>query len=74
MLNRRHFALGTAGALVAGGAWAKAPAPQVEIEGARDLDQRLTIPVFVGEAGPFHFVVDTGADRTVLASDVADRL
>ena len=41
-----------------------------------DLDQhdRMTVPVRIGQAGPFDFLVDTGAERTVLARDVALRL
>ncbi len=36
--------------------------------------QRLTVPVRIGTAGPFDFLVDTGAERTVLARDIALRL
>ena len=39
-----------------------------------DLAQHLTIDVLLNSQGPFRFVVDTGADRTVLADDVAVRL
>jgi predicted aspartyl protease len=34
----------------------------------------LTIDVQINGNGPFHFVVDTGADRTVIAEDVARQL
>ncbi|HWA30351.1 MAG TPA: aspartyl protease family protein [Rhizomicrobium sp.] len=34
----------------------------------------LTIPVAANGKGPFHFVVDSGAERTVLADDVAAAL
>lgn len=34
----------------------------------------LTIAVEINGKGPFHFVVDTGADRTVIADDVARQL
>jgi predicted aspartyl protease len=34
----------------------------------------LMVPVYFGEAGPFQFVLDTGASRTVLAPDLADEL
>lgn len=40
----------------------------------RDGGHRLTVPVRIGTAGPFEFLVDTGAERTVLARDVATRL
>ena len=32
---------------------------------------RLTVPVHINSKGPYRFVVDTGADRTVLATEVA---
>lgn len=37
-------------------------------------DDRLTVAVTVGEAGPFRFLVDTGADRTAISRELADRL
>ncbi len=39
-----------------------------------DLAQRLTIPVMVNGQGPFDFVIDTGADRTVISAELAERL
>ena len=33
--------------------------------------KHLTIAVKINEKGPFHFVVDTGADRSVIAEDLA---
>lgn len=44
------------------------------IAAANDSAKRLTIPVFISGKGPFHFVVDTGADRSVIAEDLAVRL
>jgi predicted aspartyl protease len=44
------------------------------IQGRPDRDRRLTVPVSIGGSGPFHFVVDTGAQRTLVASSVAARL
>jgi predicted aspartyl protease len=61
------------------------PAPQV-IEGPPvpegnvilaydpDQDDRMTVPVTIGTSGTHRFVVDTGAERTVIASDLADQL
>ncbi len=45
-------------------------------EVATDTDgaMRMTVPVTLGGQGPYHFVVDTGADRTVVSRQVADRL
>lgn len=34
----------------------------------------LTTRVFINGKGPFHFIVDTGADRSVIAEDVAQAL
>lgn len=41
---------------------------------AADIAQRVTAPVFINGKGPFDFVVDTGANRTVVATDVAESL
>jgi predicted aspartyl protease len=35
---------------------------------------RMTVPVMVNGKGPFQFVIDTGADRTVISSELAERL
>ncbi len=37
-------------------------------------DERMTVPVRIGAAGPYDFLVDTGSERTVLARDIALRL
>ncbi|WP_421854280.1 aspartyl protease family protein [Novosphingobium sp.] len=64
------------------------PAPLPPVEGGpgaidivkTDIDRhdRMTVPVRIGhnggQAGPFDFLVDTGAERTVLARDIAQRL
>lgn len=34
----------------------------------------MTVPVTIGAAGPYRFVVDTGAERTVIARELATRL
>jgi predicted aspartyl protease len=39
-----------------------------------DQDDRMTVPVAIGEQGPFHFVVDTGSQTTVLSKDLASQL
>jgi len=41
---------------------------------ANDTERHLTVPVMVNGKGPFDFVVDTGADRTVISDDVATAL
>ena len=35
---------------------------------------RLTVPVRIGKNGPYDFLIDTGAERTVLARGLAERL
>lgn len=39
-----------------------------------DAENRLTATVFINGRGPFHFLVDTGAERTLIAADLAARL
>ena len=45
-----------------------------EVSTANDGAMRMTVPVTLAGQGPYHFVVDTGADRTVVSRQVADRL
>ncbi len=73
------YSIGTA--LVAVGVMAAAlpaapvvPAAAEQVQGRRDLSQRLTVPVTIDGAGPYDFVVDTGAERTVISRELADRL
>ena len=35
---------------------------------------RLTVPVAVGTSGPFPFIIDTGAERTVISRELASQL
>ena len=37
-------------------------------------DTRMTVPVSIGRHGPYHFVVDTGSERTVISSELARSL
>ena len=39
-----------------------------------DSANRMTVPVAIAGAGPFRFIVDTGAERTVLSHELARRL
>jgi predicted aspartyl protease len=48
--------------------------PSDRISAASDAAQRLTVNVQLNGSGPYRFVVDTGADRTVVADDVAAEL
>ena len=60
--------------------WVESPVPAVSdrdtvpIAAATDAASHLTVAVRIDGHGPYHFVVDTGADRTILASEVADEL
>jgi hypothetical protein len=60
-LSRRGF-------LAASACFAAAPFAQAEPA------KLLTVPVMLAGRGPFHFVVDSGAERTVLADDLAASL
>jgi predicted aspartyl protease len=40
----------------------------------KDVNDRMTVPVSVGGTGPFGFLVDTGANRTAISTEVAARL
>src|SRR5215210_3958089 len=60
---------------IAAGQNATSEASGVEIIKAdRDGHDRMTVPVRIGKDGPYDFLIDTGAERTVLARGLADRL
>jgi len=40
----------------------------------KDVSNRLTVPVTIAGQGPFRFLIDTGAQATVVSRDLADRL
>jgi predicted aspartyl protease len=40
----------------------------------RDFNQRMTVGVSIAGRGPFPFIVDTGAERTVISSELARTL
>lgn len=40
----------------------------------RDDTDRMTVAVTVGGSGPYHFLVDTGAERTVISRQLATKL
>lgn len=82
MLTRRILAAGLGLSFLPQGALAEQPAlvltpppePVLILDASLDLDDRLTVPVTVNGQGPFDFVVDSGADRSVLSAPLADRL
>ena len=48
--------------------------PAETIATGEDDNSRLTVPVMVNGQGPFRFIVDTGADRSVISAELAARL
>lgn len=49
--------------------------PEAEIiDLEEDRSERMTVPVSIEGKGPFAFVIDTGAERTVISRKIADRL
>lgn len=78
-----HLLTGAAALIAASVAVGQAPAPApadavddgIEtLELDADRYRRLTVPVTIGGEGPFRFMIDTGAQATVLSRDLADRL
>jgi len=65
------FAAGLTGA-VAQAPPAPDPVDVINIE--REQYARMTVPVTIGGEGPFDFMIDTGAQATVLSRELADRL
>jgi len=49
-------------------------APPEPVESAADLAGRVTVPVRINGQGPFDFVIDTGANRTVVSAELAAQL
>ena len=72
------FAVAAALATSLTGAAAQAPPPAdpaVEVLAIdRERFQRMTVPVTIQGQGPFNFLIDTGAQATVLSRALADRL
>lgn len=48
--------------------------PPANIAVAEDIYRRMTAPVRINGQGPFPFVVDTGANRTVICAELAAKL
>ena len=46
----------------------------IRLAAREDPGQRMTVEVMIDDQGPFRFVVDTAAERSVLSDDVAARL
>ncbi len=50
------------------------PLPTAALPTSEDLATRMTIQVMVNGQGPFPFVIDTGADRSVISRALANQL
>ncbi len=59
---------------VSGPAEALDSSHSAEMAMSDDGHDRMTVPVRLGGRGPFHFLVDTGSDRTSVSSELAGRL
>ncbi len=62
-----------AGQTVAQEAEPIAPASEI-VEGSTDRYERMTVPVTIDGKGPFRFMIDTGAQATVVTRGLRDRL
>lgn len=40
----------------------------------KDRSDRMTMPVQIGAGGPYDFLIDTGSQRTIIATEIAQRL
>jgi predicted aspartyl protease len=47
------------------------PGPASEIATGADRYERMTVPVTINGEGPFPFVIDTGAERTMVSTELA---
>ena len=50
------------------------PPASTTVKAAEDSSARMTVPVMINGQGPFHFVVDTGSNRTVISDTLAAQL
>jgi hypothetical protein len=48
--------------------------PPTSLTTVADIYRRMTVPIRVNGAGPFAFVVDTGANQSVISAELAARL
>lgn len=48
--------------------------PPSDLKVVADIYRRMTVPVRINQSGPFGFVVDTGANQSVIARELADSL
>ena len=82
--DRRVFTLGLAAGVLSLPTFARAdpaasedapePVPDAVFAASVDLADRMAVPVTVNGRGPFPFVIDTGANRTVVSDALAAQL
>ncbi len=48
--------------------------PDAIVEGQKDYYQRMTVPVTIDGEGPFRFMIDTGAQATVVTRGLTEKL
>lgn len=53
---------------------AEEASPEAVLLALEEIDSRLTVPVAVGSRGPYNFIIDTGAERSVIARELARSL
>jgi predicted aspartyl protease len=76
-ISRRHLAAALSALALPSVAWANQQTPQPGAgEATRVLDgaRRLTVQVYLNEQGPYAFLVDTGANASVISSVVMEQL
>src|SRR5688500_2642395 len=81
--TRRHAALGllAAGAALPATSWAQEPVERpaeddtpAEIDTRRSGNEHMLAPVTINGAGPFHFLLDTGANVSCVSTRLATKL
>lgn len=76
-ISRRHLVAALSALALPGVAWANQQTPQPgagEATRVLDVARRLTVQVYLNEQGPYAFLVDTGANASVISSLVVERL
>jgi predicted aspartyl protease len=48
--------------------------PTEDVLAIGDATTRMTVPVTIGSSGPYQFIIDTGAERTVISRELAATL
>lgn len=48
--------------------------PAEQTIGLGEAQQRMTVPVLIADKGPFAFIIDTGAERSVVSQELAQSL